>query len=92
MTDCIAHFDMQTGRRNEYLVPEGDAISEPVFVAAAASAGEGDGFVLAVAYRAAEDVSDLLVLDARNVAAGPVAAARVPRRVPFGFHGNWAAG
>jgi carotenoid cleavage dioxygenase len=92
MTDCIAHFDMQTGRRTEYLVPEGDAISEPVFVAAAASAGEGDGFVLAVAYRAAEDVSDLLVLDARNVAAGPVAAARVPRRVPFGFHGNWAAG
>ena len=30
-----------------------------------------------------------LVLDARDVAAEPVAKVKLPRRVPFGFHGSW---
>ena len=34
---------------------------------------------------------DFVVYDAQDVAAGPIATARVPRRVPFGFHGNWRA-
>jgi len=32
------------------------------------------------------------VLNAQDVTAGPVASAKLPRRVPFGFHGNWVAG
>ena len=40
---------------------------------------------------AAEDRSDFVVFDAQDVAAGPIATAKVPRRVPFGFHGNWRA-
>ena len=35
--------------------------------------------------------SELIVLDAMDITAGPVAVAKVPRRVPFGFHGNWIA-
>jgi len=42
-----------------------------------------------VAWPEKEKRSDLLVLDATDVAAGPVAIARLPHRVPFGFHGNW---
>jgi carotenoid cleavage dioxygenase-like enzyme len=26
------------------------------------------------------------------MAAGPIASAKMPRRVPFGFHGNWRQG
>jgi carotenoid cleavage dioxygenase-like enzyme len=44
-----------------------------------------------VVYRGAEQKSDFVVYDAQNVAAGPIGSARVPRRVPFGFHGNWRA-
>jgi len=29
------------------------------------------------------------VLDARDITDGPVARVKLPRRVPFGFHGNW---
>jgi carotenoid cleavage dioxygenase len=42
-----------------------------------------------VVYRAGEDRSDLLVFEAQDIARGPIAVAHMPRRVPFGFHGNW---
>jgi carotenoid cleavage dioxygenase-like enzyme len=32
------------------------------------------------------------VLDAANVESAPLAIVRVPQRIPFGFHGNWAPG
>ena len=40
-------------------------------------------------YRARENRSDLMFLDAADVAAGPIACAELPHRVPYGFHGNW---
>jgi len=52
-------------------------------------AEEGDGFVIAIVYRAAERRSDVLVLDAQNVEAAPLATIELPHRIPFGFHGNW---
>jgi carotenoid cleavage dioxygenase-like enzyme len=62
-----------------------------VFVPRSADAADGDGWLLAVVYRGAEDRSDFVVYDAQDVTAGPIATAKVPRRVPFGFHGNWRA-
>ncbi|HEY1425158.1 MAG TPA: carotenoid oxygenase family protein, partial [Caulobacteraceae bacterium] len=67
----------------------GDSPGEPVFVPRSADAAEGDGWLVAVVYRGAYDRSDFVVYDAQDVAAGPIAVAKVPRRVPFGFHGNW---
>jgi carotenoid cleavage dioxygenase len=90
--DTVAHYDRQTSRRADYVLPRGDAISEPVFVPRDETAPEGEGWLLAVAYRGRENTSELLVLNAQDVAAGPVASAKLPRRVPFGFHGNWVAG
>ena len=52
-------------------------------------AAEGDGWLLTVAWRAAEARSELLVLDAGDVAAGPIATVMLPGRVPHGFHGTW---
>ena len=64
--------------------------SEPVFVERSADAAEGDGWILAVVYRGNENRSDLVILDAQDIIKGPIAVATLPRRVPFGFHGNWA--
>jgi len=89
--DAIAHIDHSAGRRASYVLPQGDVTSEPVFVARSGTADEGDGWLLAVVYRGSEDRSDLLVFDAQAVDKGPIATASVPRRVPFGFHGNWLA-
>ena len=88
-TNAIAHIDLKTGKKAVYELPAGDLTSEPVFTPRSASAEEGDGWLTAVVWRAAEDRSDMLVLEAQDVASGPVAVAKLPRRVPFGFHGNW---
>ena len=39
--------------------------------------------------RVSQARSDLVVLDARNLAAGPVATIRLPIRVRSTFHGTW---
>ena len=87
----ISHIDHETGRRRDWCLPGGDTISEPVFVARSDSAGEGDGFLLATAFRWDEKRSDLLVFDAGDVSQGPVAVANLDTRVPQGFHGIWRA-
>ena len=87
--DAIAHIDHASGKRSDYLLNAGDAAGEPIFVPRSETAAEGDGWLLSVIYRGNEDASDLAVFEAQNVTAGPIATARAPRRVPFGFHGNW---
>ena len=85
--DGLAHLDHATGQRRIFWLPEGDGISEPVF--APRGAEEGDGWILAVAWRPRLGVSEVLVFEARSIDAGPVAWVTLPVRVPFGFHGNW---
>lgn len=88
---AIAHLDLKTGKRQVYELTGGDMTSEPVFTPRSAEAPEGDGWVTAVVYRAGEDRSDLLVFEAQDIAKGPIATAKMPRRMPFGFHGNWVS-
>ena len=89
--DALAHVDVKTGARRLHVLPEGDGIGEPVFVPRTPDATEGDGYLLAVAYLGQENKGELQVFDALDIAAGPIARAKVPRRVPYGFHGNWMA-
>jgi carotenoid cleavage dioxygenase len=89
--NAIAHFDHKTGTRTHFQFSDGDTPGEPVFVPRTPAASEGDGWLVAVVYRAKDDRSDFVVIDAANVSAGPVATAELPRRVPFGFHGNWVS-
>ena len=54
-------------------------------------AADGDGWLLAVVWRARENRSDLAVFNATDVDAGPIALVHLGHRVPDGFHGNWVA-
>jgi carotenoid cleavage dioxygenase len=88
--DGLAHMTAG-GDRRTYFLPEGDATSEPVFVPRGADAPEGDGWLLAVIWRGAENRSDLAVFNATAIEQGPIALVELSHRVPFGFHGNWVA-
>ena len=50
-------------------------------------AAEGDGWLLSMVGRRAENRTDLVILDARKLSDGPVATIRFPCRVHEGFHG-----
>jgi carotenoid cleavage dioxygenase len=90
-SNVVAHVDLVEGTRKTWTVPAGDALSEAVFTPAGEGAAEGQGWLTAVIYRAAEGVSEFVVFDAQDVEQGPIASAKLPRRVPFGFHGQWVA-
>ena len=90
--DSLAHVDLTTGKRRQFEFAAGDSPGEPIFIPRSATADEGDGWVIATVYRGATDTSDFVVFDAQDIPAGPIATAKLPRRVPFGFHGNWRQG
>ncbi len=45
--------------------------------------------VVMSSYDAPSNTSELAILDSQNIDQGPVATARVPLRMPAGFHGSW---
>ena len=86
----IGRVDHESGNTEIHDVGEACATNEPIFVPKSEDSPEGEGFVLANVYDANRKASHLLVLDAQNVTAEPLAKAYLDHRVPFGFHGNWA--
>jgi len=85
----IGHIDLTNGEVKTFSEGNGSAISEPVFVPRQANSPEGEGYLLATVYNSQTDKSHLIILDAENIDAGPLARAILDHRVPFGFHGNW---
>lgn len=67
----------------------GDSVQEAQFVPRSPDSPEGDGWLLVPVCRVKEMRSDLVILDALDVAAGPVATLKLPVRVRATFHGMW---
>lgn len=100
----LLKYDMTNGSCVAHPFGQGRIPGEGVFAAAEGSAGsasagsasangakraEDDGWVMTYVYDQATDRSDLVILDASDFSAAPVATIKLPRRVPFGFHGSW---
>ena len=88
--NSIVHRDDHTGVQSGYFVGEEAAPEEPVFVPRGSN--EGEGWLLSLVGRRAENRNDMIVLDALDVAAGPVATIKIPFRLRYGFHGTWIPG
>lgn len=85
----LVKFDTVTGESAAHHFGAGRVTQEPVFVARPGGGEEDDGWILSVVHDGNTDRSELVVLDAADVTAAPLARVHLPRRVPFGFHGNW---
>jgi carotenoid cleavage dioxygenase-like enzyme len=79
----IAGMDRVSGAIDEWTPSDAESSGEPLVV--------GD-WVLVYVYDRSRDASDLAVFAADDLASGPVARVKLPRRVPYGFHATWVEG
>ena len=85
-------YDLANGAaRTQHTYPDGHVPGEPSFVPAEGATNEDDGYLMTYVYAGDTDTSYLVILDASDVAADPVAEIHLPRRIPTGFHGCWIA-
>jgi len=89
-TKVLKH-DLVRGTTEVHDLGAGRHPGEFSFVPDGDRAGEDEGWLVGFVYDDATDRSDLVLLDASDMAAAPVATIHLPRRVPFGFHGSWVA-
>ncbi|MGN2639033.1 carotenoid oxygenase family protein [Nocardia takedensis] len=83
----IVKVDNNTGQEWQHDLASDDFPGEPIFVPRTPEAAEDDGWLLVINYLAAEHRTALVVLDARDLHAEPVAVARLPHHFMPGFHG-----
>ncbi len=85
----ITRYDVEKGSSESHDFGATAQPGEFVFVPRSETAAEDDGWAMGYVYDKATNSSDLVILDAANPAADPVAVVHLPRRVPHGFHGSW---
>ena len=89
--DTIVKYDMSTGTRTQWYSGEHGHIGENVFAPDPNGEAEDDGWLINSTHDDATNTSEVVVLDAREIEAGPIARVQIPQRMPFGFHANWFA-
>ncbi|WP_019928218.1 carotenoid oxygenase family protein [Nocardia sp. BMG111209] len=86
----IHRYDFTGGViRRTHRLPDGHTCGEAVFVPRSWGRGEDDGYLLTFAHDRGRDTGYLLILDAADLDAAPIAEVHLPVRVPNGFHGIW---
>ncbi len=85
----VMKYDNQTGVTTEYHYGERRYGGEAVFAPSTNPTVEDAGYLISFVHDEAADQSECVIIDAQDVAAGPVATIRMPFRVPYGFHAGW---
>jgi carotenoid cleavage dioxygenase len=86
---ALYKHDLATGGRQTHDFGDGRYPGEFVFVPAAPDSAEDEGWLMGLVIDLPAETTDLVILDAARFEGPPVAAVRLPHRVPPGFHGNW---
>jgi carotenoid cleavage dioxygenase-like enzyme len=87
MFDAVLKYDLDKGTHEAVPVPKGWFAGEPSFAPRVNAKGEDDGYIVTAITSVDENASDFWVVDARSLQT--VARARLPRRIPIGFHSTW---
>ncbi len=87
--DTIVRYDDATGERQLWSAGPSGHVGESVFAPDPHGSAEDDGWLINAVYDDRTNRTDVCVLDACAVSAGPIARVHLPHRMPFGFHANW---
>ncbi|HVA68618.1 MAG TPA: carotenoid oxygenase family protein [Candidatus Binataceae bacterium] len=89
----IVKYDLERNSTEKYLFGAGRTANECPFAPRPGARDEDDGYVVAfVSDINAKDSGEVVILDAKNIAKGPLARVKIPQRVPVGFHTIWVPG
>ena len=87
--NTVLRFDLDTGKTDQFRFGGEVCLEEHIVVPRPGRSGEGDGWLIGCGFNATTSRTEVFVFDALNVAAGPIAIARLPYAVPLGFHGDF---
>jgi all-trans-8'-apo-beta-carotenal 15,15'-oxygenase len=94
---AILKLDLESGQESLWSAAPTGYVGEPIFVPRPSGErvngplgdAEDDGWVMALVYDAAQGRSDVVILDARDIARGPIARLHLRHHVPYGLHGSF---
>ena len=86
---ALLKHDLATGEEQLWSEAPRGFMGEPVFVPRPGSSAEDDGWLLCLTYNAARQCSDLIILAAQDITAGPIARLQLKHHVPYGLHGSF---
>lgn len=87
--DGVVKYDTEAGTSATCVYGPGRFGGETVFAPRIGAKAEDDGYLLTFVVDERAGTSEAVVIDARDVAKGPVARLRIPQRVPIGYHSWW---
>ncbi|MCX2982522.1 9-cis-epoxycarotenoid dioxygenase [Halieaceae bacterium IMCC14734] len=87
----VVKYDNDTGAKVTYEYGANRFGGEAVFAPRVNSQSEDDGYIISFIHDETAEQSECLIIDALDLAAGPVATLMIPHRVPYGFHAGWVA-
>ena len=88
----IIKYDLNSGNSQTHEFGQGRYGGEAVFAPRPGAIAEDDGWLVTFVHDENSNTSELVVVNAQDVTAEPVARVIIPQRVPYGFHGAWVAG
>ncbi|MCR9276733.1 MAG: carotenoid oxygenase family protein [Pseudomonadaceae bacterium] len=89
--DGVMKFDDDTQSTTIFEYGEQRFGGEAVFAPRINAQEEDDGYLIGFVHDEASNQSECLIIDAQDLASGPVASIIMPFRVPYGFHAGWVA-
>jgi carotenoid cleavage dioxygenase-like enzyme len=81
--------DTQTGEEQVYQLPEGVFASESPMVPRKGATEEDDGYLVTFLIDENTGTSQLAILDASDIAKGPICRAALPHKLSSGVHSTW---
>lgn len=84
--DSVLRVDTATGAEDLYHFGTGAATGEFIFAPRVGGVDELDGYAITLVHQPGAAQTELVIFDAGKISAGPLARARIPFKVPSGFH------
>lgn len=87
----LTKHDLETDEAEHICFGEQRFGSEAPFIPRVNAQSEDDGYLISFITDMAQDRSECIIIDAKNISAGPICTIMLPHRISSGTHATWAS-